>query len=303
MRKIIIVFLLMVISLSVFYGCESENDLENEHEHEWGEWEVVQEPTCLVPGLQERSCDCGKVKNKELAVLEHDYLNGKCTACETFDETYCQKLYNELRAEMLALDKNDNVLNSIKEKLDNLPEEYNDVKTIKEEYLFVSAQEQILGDAIVNYACKYFEPDNDQYYIDYAKVRRAYLNLVNNDNEYNKWDLIGLANDTIMGKSDDGYNRDFVFFVMVGEWSTKDGNYYFDVIEKDDNSLYFRCNIPNEKDSSKEYYYSIDGKNIGYEEIDNDSNSFNSYRIEEIDEEYIKVFCYKNSKTYTLYLN
>ncbi len=93
------------------------------------------------------------------------------------------------------------------------------------------------------------------------------------------------------------------FLSWLENGSTKDGEYYFDVIEKEDNSLSFRCNLPNEKDYNKDYYYYIDGKNIGYEEIDDSNNSFNSYRIMEIANDYIKVFCYKNSRTYTLYSN
>lgn len=303
MKKFILVLFIMVISLSAFFGCESESDLENEHEHEWGKWEIVQDATCLEAGLQERTCYCGKTKNKELPVLEHIYSNGICTACGTFEETYCQKLYDDLRSKMLTLE-NDDVFDSIKEELDKLPNNYKDVSEIKEEYLFISNQKKVLDDAIINYICKMFEPDEvNKYYIDYANARRAYLNLVNNDDKYDKWDLIGLANYILMGTTDDGNKNDFVFMVVVGEWTTSDGEYYFDFIEKESNDVSFRTNIPNQKNSEKDYYYYIEGKNIGYEEKDNENNSFNSYRIEEISEEYIKVFCYENSRIYTLYSN
>lgn len=264
-------------------------------------------PTCTKTGLTEGKhcsvCEVVLVAQEAVAVIDHEYLLGMCSICAHIDEAYCQPIYSEMRAEMLCMDI-DGVLESIKDKLDRLPSSYKDVEAIKEEFIFIESQEQIINDAIVNHALKWLLPENaSDYYIDYEKVRRAYLNLVNNEDNYKNWDLIGLANNTIMGKNDEGNNKDFLFFVIVGEWSTRDGEYYFDVIEKEDNSLSFRCNLPNEKNYNCDYYYYIDGKNIGYEQTDDSSNTFNSYRIIEITNDYIKVFCYKNSRTYTLYSN
>ena len=335
MKKILLVILSLMLCTVAFASCG--------HEHEFGEWKTVKDASCTETGLQERVCECGEKETKELpllshiegewvvdveatcteegtkhqicsvcktslrtvsvAVIDHEYLLGMCSICAYIDEAYCQPIYSEMRAEMLCMDI-DGVLESIKDKLDSLPSSYKDVEAIKEEFIFIESQEQIINDAIVNDALKWLLPENaSDYYIDYEKVRRAYLNLVNNEDNYKNWDLIGLANNTIMGKNDEGNNKDFLFFVIVGEWSTRDGEYYFDVIEKEDNSLSFRCNLPNEKNYYYDYYYYIDGKNIGYKQTDDSSNTFNSYRIIEITNDYIKVFCYKNSRTYTLYSN
>ncbi len=232
------------------------------HVHSFGEWRTIKEPTCTEQGKEQRECFCGEketqsvdalghtevidaavsptctesgltegkhcsvceevlVERKPVAVIDHEYLCGICSICAYIDEAYCQSIYNEMRAEMLCMDKY-GVLESIKEKLDSLPSSYKDVEAIKEEFLFVKSQEQIISDAIINDALKWLLPEKaSDYYIDYEKVRRAYLNLINNSNDYKNWDLIGLANNTIMGKNDEGYNSDFAFFVMVGEWEYK----------------------------------------------------------------------------------
>ncbi len=251
--------------------------------------------TCVAP----KTCStCGKTEGTP---LEHSLVKGKCSVCGQIDEVYCQTIYQEMRQEMMNMEK-DSAFTSIKEKLYSLPNDYRDVEEIKQEYLFVDLNYQILQDAIINDVLKGLSPDEaNEYYIDYAKVRRAYLNLINKFEDYYRWDLMGFANDTLMGTNDAGYNRDWIFFVIVGNWTTKDGEYWFNVIENDDNSLRLRCNIPNNKQTGTSYYYYIDGANIGFEEIGNTENTFNAYKVSEIGSNYIKIFCYKNSITYTLY--
>lgn len=45
--------------------------------HDYGEWEVVREATCLKEGRQERECEkCGDVKSKSIPKGDHDYKDG-----------------------------------------------------------------------------------------------------------------------------------------------------------------------------------------------------------------------------------
>ncbi|MBQ4091654.1 MAG: hypothetical protein IJC64_05000 [Clostridia bacterium] len=251
--------------------------------------------TCTTPKICSICAETGG------EALGHNYVNGKCSVCEQIDEVYCLTTYEAMCEEMLDMTKDDS-LSSIKEKLDSLPTEYKDVANLREEYTYIKAQYQVLSTAVVNDFLKYVLPEEaEKYYIDYAQVRRAYLNLINNAENYPKWDLIGLANDELMGKNDAGNSRSWMFFVLVGNWSTSDGEYWFDIVENEDNSLSFRTNLPNNKVYSKSYYYNIEGRIIGYEEIGDESNSFNAFRVSEIGDDYIKVYCFKNSQTYTLY--
>ena len=44
---------------------------EPEHEHVFGEWATVIEPTCIEKGLEERVCECGEKEQHELDALGH----------------------------------------------------------------------------------------------------------------------------------------------------------------------------------------------------------------------------------------
>lgn len=41
------------------------------HEHEWGEWKTVTEPTCTLEGVQERTCECGEKQTQSVEALGH----------------------------------------------------------------------------------------------------------------------------------------------------------------------------------------------------------------------------------------
>ena len=56
-------------------------------EHNWSEWDVIQEATCVTTGRQQRTCeDCGE---REIEITqptgEHTYENGVCTVCGAED--------------------------------------------------------------------------------------------------------------------------------------------------------------------------------------------------------------------------
>lgn len=41
------------------------------HTHEFGEWTTVTEPTCTVPGEQQRNCECGELEREAIAAIGH----------------------------------------------------------------------------------------------------------------------------------------------------------------------------------------------------------------------------------------
>ena len=53
-----------VVILALLLGGES-------HEHSYGAWETVDEPTCSSAGIEERVCDCGEAETRSIAMLSH----------------------------------------------------------------------------------------------------------------------------------------------------------------------------------------------------------------------------------------
>lgn len=48
-------------------------DIEGEHEHEWGEYEVLQEPDCQNMGVEVRYCQCGEEDRAAIPTIPHTY--------------------------------------------------------------------------------------------------------------------------------------------------------------------------------------------------------------------------------------
>ncbi|MBO8426241.1 MAG: leucine-rich repeat domain-containing protein [Firmicutes bacterium] len=53
-------------------GSSSSSLPSGEHIHEYGEWEVVEEATCLEEGLKERVCPCGDKQEEAIPALGHE---------------------------------------------------------------------------------------------------------------------------------------------------------------------------------------------------------------------------------------
>ena len=52
------------------------------HEHEWGPWVIIKEPTCREQGRRERTCilsGCSRHETEPLAQVPHDWLDPTCT--------------------------------------------------------------------------------------------------------------------------------------------------------------------------------------------------------------------------------
>lgn len=52
------------------------------HTHSYGDWTVLQEPTCIQTGIRICSCSCGDTKKEDIPTIDHNYVNYICTMCK-----------------------------------------------------------------------------------------------------------------------------------------------------------------------------------------------------------------------------
>ena len=59
------------------------------HTHKFGEWKTVREATCLLEGLEERTCSCGEKESNALPMLAHveETLSATEPTCDTVGKT------------------------------------------------------------------------------------------------------------------------------------------------------------------------------------------------------------------------
>ena len=273
-------------------GTQMKNDQNdnssNECSHKWESATCLKEKHCVL---------CNETQGIK---ANHTFSVGKCSVCGTFDEEYCSEHYYAIRTEMQEMDEKLKSLEFIEEKLALLPLDYKDVSKIKEELIYIKSRYEIFSDAVFKILMKQLMTDATQeeleeYYVDYTKVRNAYLSLKNSASEYKNWNLTYFADNYIF----DGDDYGLLLAVIVGLWEDGDGN-YINIVETSTNSLTFGSNLPNDKDGTKSYYYFIKGNIIGYESQTNSNEVINAYRIVEIGDDYVKLFCFKNARTYKL---
>lgn len=68
-------------SSDVFYvnaGTEAQGKAAN-HTHEFGDWEVTKEATCVTTGIRTKTCACGEKQTEEILKTEHSWDNGTIT--------------------------------------------------------------------------------------------------------------------------------------------------------------------------------------------------------------------------------
>lgn len=68
-------------SSDVFYvnvGTVAQGKAAN-HSHEFGEWEITKEATCVTTGQRTRTCSCGEKETEELIKTEHNWDDGTIT--------------------------------------------------------------------------------------------------------------------------------------------------------------------------------------------------------------------------------
>ena len=77
MKKVLAFIVLTIAILTCFVAC-------NEHEHNYGEWTVVTDPTCTEAGLEERVCECDEKETRPVTALGHTYddeYDAICNEC------------------------------------------------------------------------------------------------------------------------------------------------------------------------------------------------------------------------------
>lgn len=114
------IYMILVMSIVVFYGCSQQTD--EIHEHTFGKWEIIKVATEEEEGTKERFCSLCEAKETEvIAKLEHIHKVGTkhnavastCTAKGNIEYYDCIKTTCSVK-----LDKDSNVLTSIEKQLD-----------------------------------------------------------------------------------------------------------------------------------------------------------------------------------------
>ena len=205
---------------------------------------------------------------------------------------YHNGLYEELSDKMLEIDYYNYNSNNIAGLINRLPSNYKDVKDIENQYKQIDKQIKIIENA---------ERLNER---DSEKVREAYVTLYKFNSQNDNWDL----SEYLDGVLENSFSK----FVFGKEW--EDSDYFFQWYENGEgDGERLLTNLPNNKDDNKDYYFYyaysdgsgfLNPRQFGYQNVNNSSYKFLAYRITDISytgsKWQIKIYCYSNSRTYTL---
>ena len=205
---------------------------------------------------------------------------------------YHNGLYEELSDEMLEIDYYNYNSSNIAGLINRLPSNYKDVKDIENQYKQIDKQVKIIENAE-----RLSERDSE-------KVRDAYVALYKFNLQNDNWDL----SEYLDGVLENHFSK----FVFGREWENSDFFFqWYEDGEGDGERLW--TNLPNDQDDNKDYYFYnaysdgsgfLNPHQFGYENVNNSSDKFLAYRITDISytgsKWQIKIYCYSNSRTYTL---
>ena len=169
--------------------------------------------------------------------------------------------------------------------LDSLPEKYKDVKEIKDEYLKFRKYVVQLNSASLN------ESDGEN-------SRNSIKKLYEFQESNIYWDVTGIINNV----------NNYRSAVFGKEWYSYGDSFYWRGGDKSSDQL-LSCTLPNNKESSKQYYFftQINGQSLdfGYFDQNNNSDRFISYSIKYIGYEsqklFLSIYCLYDKTTYKLY--
>lgn len=91
-----------------------------------------------------------------------------------------------------------------------------------------------------------------------------------------------------------------ISYFLEGYWTTYSSDYYLNFYESDSGGTSSSFNLPWVAEPAGTKYYDIEDM-IYYWDDDDSNHLAKVYRFEFVDYDTIKVFCYKNNRTYTLY--
>lgn len=209
------------------------------------------------------------------------------------EATTLDNQYKELEKMMLSASSAN--YKKIEETLGLFPTDYRDVDDIKIEYNQLKKNIDII--------------ENMPWYPGTSKesdaLRKAYISLIEFNQNNHRWDLSEYLNDTV-------YNEQFANLIFGKEWSNS--YYYFQWYDDGDGKQKLRTDLPNDKNNEKEYYFYTDSdrceglsyspSEFGYENQNDKTDKFLAYKIVDIaysdDKWQIRIYCYSNKQTYIL---
>lgn len=211
----------------------------------------------------------------------HKYVKGQCIRCEKIDGEYCASKYFDMNIAINNItDHPQSAFNDIHNYLDDLPSDYQDVAELKLQVDYVEENVMYLYNA-----CRSSNPN-------YHKIQRVYIDLYSKKNAYAKWNIEEILSHYLS-------YRKIVYGVLLGEW--ENGSTYFRLTVSDSDSFTLSSNLPSNKISLFSYTFQLEDRIISYQNKLIETDSFKAYKITQVTNSYISVYCFKNSKTYKLY--
>ena len=81
-RKFCVICFLLLTLLFVSCQTDKDDDSNDTHTCEFGEWQTITEATCTQKGEKKRTCSCGEEENQEISIQDHQYTEGNyCSNC------------------------------------------------------------------------------------------------------------------------------------------------------------------------------------------------------------------------------
>lgn len=108
MKQWIISLLTIALCLGLC-ACDTKNIVPTQiatdapHRHQFGQWEVIEEPSCEAVGLMKRFCQCGEAEVQELARTVHRFTEPTCTVPKTC--TACGAIEGEALGHCVVIDQ------------------------------------------------------------------------------------------------------------------------------------------------------------------------------------------------------
>ncbi len=174
--------------------------------------------------------------------------------------------------------------------IEEFPLDYRDIDSIKSEY------NQIKKNIEVIQATQAYSSYSTMTERNCNALRNAYANLMDINSQNSDWDL-----SKYLENVHDKYLLNFVFGI---EWKTSDYDIFY-WHEGDGGEEWLETGLPNDESDDKDYYYYVSTPDkFGYENQKNSSDKFLAYRITDVIYSnktwQIKIYCYSESRTYTL---
>ena len=87
MKRLIFVFVIIVMTVIVFTSCG--------HEHSYGEWKIKTDSSCALEGEKIRECECGEIETEKIKKKSHNVtaISEVLPTCENYGYTkgtYCR---------------------------------------------------------------------------------------------------------------------------------------------------------------------------------------------------------------------